>query len=48
MDLQALIPIIIGLIVIAIVWRIIKGVVRLVITLALVGFIAYVVINAIG
>jgi hypothetical protein len=44
-DLQPFIPIIVGLLLIWLVFRVIKGAIRLVITLAIIGVVAYLVLN---
>jgi hypothetical protein len=48
MELQQLLPIVIGLIIIVVVWKVIKGAIRLVLTLAVLAVIAYIVLNLAG
>jgi hypothetical protein len=47
MDLQQFLPIVIGLIIIVVIWKAIKGVIRLVLTLGVLAVIAYIVLNVV-
>ncbi len=47
MDLQQFLPIVIGLIIIVVAWKALKGVIRLVLTLGVLGVIVYIVLNVV-
>ena len=47
MNLQPLLVIVVGLIILGLIWKVVKGVVRLVLIIALLLLVGYVVLNAV-
>ena len=47
MNLQSLLIIVVGLVILGLIWRVVKGVIRLVLTIGLLLLVGYIVLNVV-